>query len=336
MSAPPAGGKRKADNAFGPFPCINPQCIWHAYKTEAGLLQHLRRDDACRLFYKQTITEPVTQWVTKQASLLDYAEERTQMRVPDPKVAAVPGQANEDALIFTHPDYASDASDTSVITTTYNPTDDPGVSRVYPPPVNYTNAMRVETNLAKLMDDINAPQYAFQAVLNWAVDAHRSQYQFAPRLSSIQAQIASWEKLYGLQHLRPLITRIRLEGDDHDIDIVHFEFGAMLISMFDDKELNVLENLAVNLKDLFGKYVSPDGRLGELNSGSFYANAFATMVTSADDFLAPITMAIDKTSISNNAHLSIFPAMFSTTIFNTKVRVNLLASITFVNVITND
>ena len=51
----------------------------------------------------------------------------------------------------------------------------------------------------------------------------------------------------------------------------------MLFAMFDDKQLNVIDNLAVNLKDLFGKYVSPDGRLTrELNSGSFYENNYAT------------------------------------------------------------
>src|SRR5687768_12394602 len=42
----------------------------------------------------------------------------------------------------------------------------------------YTNEIRVETSLMKLLFDINAPNYAFKEIMKWAKDAHCTRYKF--------------------------------------------------------------------------------------------------------------------------------------------------------------
>ena len=84
----------------------------------------------------------------------------------------------------------------------------------------------------------------------------------------------------------------------------------MMFSLLQDKMLNTAENLVVNQNDYFAKYVSPNGKLGDVNSGLWYDNAYRTMVTDPNkDFLLPIIFAMDKTTISNSASMSVYPVM---------------------------
>jgi hypothetical protein len=59
--------------------------------------------------------------------------------------------------------------------------------------------------------------------------------------------------------------------DDDKLDIVVFDFPAMLASLFTFCPLlNKLDNLVVNPLDYFGKYNSPNSHLGKVNSGQWY------------------------------------------------------------------
>jgi len=82
-----------------------------------------------------------------------------------------------------------------------------------------------------------------------------------------------------------------------------------------------MDNLVMNPHGRFAKYVSPNGKLGEVNSGRWYEDAYSTMVKDDDkDFLLPIIFALDKTSISSTAKLNVYAVLFTTTIFNIKTR----------------
>ena len=52
----------------------------------------------------------------------------------------------------------------------------------------------------------------------------------------------------------------------------------MLSSLLNDKSIDKMSNLVVNKNDRFAKYESPTGKLGEVNSGSWYQNAYSTMI----------------------------------------------------------
>ena len=94
----------------------------------------------------------------------------------------------------------------------------------------------------------------------------------------------------------------------------------MLESLFNDPEISHESNLVINLDDPFSQYKSKNGILGEVNSGSWYRQAYKNMVhNSSEDFLCPIIFAMDKTTISNMLSLHVYAVMFTTTISDFKV-----------------
>ena len=179
----------------------------------------------------------------------------------------------------------------------------------------------IENNLLKLIVDIGAPDYAFKKILPWAKDAYNTGYKFNPRKTNYKSQIQSKEKHSNLQHLRPKTKRVMLPPDNLIMDVTCYDFSSMLSALLNDTDLNQISNLVVNPLDLFSKYVSPNGKLGEVNSGLWYQQAFNSMVKDiSKDFLLPIIFAMDKTSISSSANLHVFAIMFTTTLFKQSFR----------------
>ena len=95
----------------------------------------------------------------------------------------------------------------------------------------------------------------------------------------------------------------------------------MLSELLKDNTLNQMSNLVVNQSDCFGKYISSSGKLGEVNSGYWYQQAYERMVIDTNnDFLMPIILAMNKTTISSPTNLHVFAIMFTTTFFDWKTR----------------
>jgi hypothetical protein len=112
-----------------------------------------------------------------------------------------------------------------------------------------------------------------------------------------------------------------LEFDGFEIPVITFDFTAQLLSLFQDSRLNQIENLVVSDEDPFSKYMPPDGLLGEVNSGDHYQIAYAELVNNpGKDFLCPIIMYMDETTISLQSQISCHPVMFTTSIFNRQLR----------------
>ena len=135
------------------------------------------------------------------------------------------------------------------------------------------------------------------------------------------------ESFSNLQSTRPYVKQIALQNSLEDpsdtttLNVVCCDFTSMLFSLLQDKSINKKENLVVNRHNYFAKYVSPNGKLGEVNSGSWYEHAYTTMVKDASkDFLLPIIFAMDKTTTSSTSNMSVYPVMFTTTIFNCNTR----------------
>ena len=135
---------------------------------------------------------------------------------------------------------------------------------------SFHNDDRVENNLLKLILEIGAPNYAFKKILNWAKDAYSTGYQFNPRSTTYKSQIKMIEKHSNLEFLRPTIKKVALPPDNLMVDVTCYDFSSMLSALMNNKDLNQLLNLVVNPKDPFAKYVSPTGKLGEVNSGYWF------------------------------------------------------------------
>jgi hypothetical protein len=92
--------------------------------------------------------------------------------------------------------------------------------------------------------------------------------------------------------------------------------------LFNDPKINCYENLVVNPSNGFGKYESSNGRLGEVNSGQWYQNAYKNCINDPEkDFLCPIILASDKTTLSEIGDLHVDAIFMTTSIFNNEVHV---------------
>ena len=59
---------------------------------------------------------------------------------------------------------------------------------------SFHNDEHVESNLLKLMLEIDAPNYAYKKIMNWAKDASNTGYQFNSRAGSYKCQKEKIEK----------------------------------------------------------------------------------------------------------------------------------------------
>ena len=79
-----------------------------------------------------------------------------------------------------------------------------------------------------------------------------------------------------------------------------------------------LNNLAVNQQDPFGRYMSPDGRLGEVNSGKWYNCAYQNLINEdapVPEFLIGVILYCDKTGTSVQQRHGLEPLMMTFTLF---------------------
>jgi Plavaka transposase len=187
----------------------------------------------------------------------------------------------------------------------------------------YTNARRVEVTLMKILTELEAPLFAFKVLMDWALDASQSGYNFIPQQESYQSQMQTIAKWVGMEHMRPSVVNVPLPGirPDDAIPVTTFDFISQLHSLLSDKELNTPANLVINQDAPFTRYTPPDGRLGECLSGSWYNHAWDHMETNTNcTFMIPIIMYIDKTQMSLSGKLSIFPVQMSLGIFTEPTR----------------
>ena len=61
-----------------------------------------------------------------------------------------------------------------------------------------------------------------------------------------------------MQAFRPTTIKVLLKGDNMEMDVVVFDVPTLLALLFNDTQLNQLENLVINPQDRFGKYQSQD------------------------------------------------------------------------------
>jgi hypothetical protein len=193
---------------------------------------------------------------------------------------------------------------------------------VTPDGLCFTTPDFVETKLLKLMDDAHAPHFLYQDVLNWAKEAKQSGYDFRPKRTTRRAQIKHVEKLAQLQYCRPETIRLTLPGDGVVVPVTRFPFINMLYSLLSDSELvGDLSNLDVNPENPFGKYQSEGDYLTTVNSGAWYQTAYKNLIKDPEkDFLLPIVFACDETKLSKTGKTGCWPLLFTTTLFNQKLR----------------
>ena len=186
--------------------------------------------------------------------------------------------------------------------------------------LHYSDNIVHEVKLLKIINELGTPLYAYKTILDWAKEAQLSNYNFESQHGTYQQTINFLEHKLLLGITRPKTITVNMYKDNMHIDVVVFDVKKMLLSLFDDVELNQKENLVVNTNDVFSKYKPPNNKLGEVNSGKWYNVAYENCISDPDtEFLCPIILASDKTTISEMGDLHVDAIFMTTSLFDYKV-----------------
>jgi hypothetical protein len=187
-------------------------------------------------------------------------------------------------------------------------------------PQAFTMGQKYKVQLLKIIHATGAPDGVFQSIMSWAQTAATAGYNFQPTPKKYMRQIHHLEHFVGMEACRPSQVSVSMyphQNVDDKLDVIVFDFPTMLASLFNCPLLNKLENLVINPSDQFGKFESPNGLLGEVNSGQWYDTAYSHLVKDPNkDFLCPIIFTMDKTVISEMDGLKVYLILFTTSIFN--------------------
>ena len=147
-------------------------------------------------------------------------------------------------------------------------------------PFMYSNDQKWTVSLLKTLDNINAPDYAFPAVLKWARNAHEAGYSFYPTGGVTRPKNINvlFKSIHNAQRMLPSVTRVVVPHGP-PVDVVTYEFAPQLLSLLQNKNLMTADNLLIDLNDPLQPYWSPDGRLGEAISGTVYRLAYQRLIT---------------------------------------------------------
>ena len=237
-------------NALGSFPCRGCPSV---FKSGGGLLRHIRQTD-CNKQYESHLKQT-----------LDHQ--------------------------YAHQDAAAAAADDSSLDSGFGVGHDDGsldegwldnVEEHHRQPVPSNKDLRIEVALLNIMKDIGAPLVAFKRIMTWAANARAQGYHFTPSRQDYTTQVKFLSDLVNMEDLRPTENVVVLEGHQQPAITISFDFKAHLKSLLNDPILNATVNLVVNPANPFHPYSSPDKRLGEILTGSWYRHAVKTMVLDRD------------------------------------------------------
>ena len=156
--------------------------------------------------------------------------------------------------------------------------------------------------------------------MEWAHEAYLSNYKFDTKQKTYQQTIKYLEDDLQFRICCPVTIPVNLFFDYKKMEVVVFGVKKMMASLFEDPILNQYKNLVVNSKNRFAKYEPPDERYGEANSGMWYQNTYSNCVKDPNkDFLCPIILASDKTTLSDMGDLHVDAIFLTLSLFNVKV-----------------
>jgi Plavaka transposase len=186
----------------------------------------------------------------------------------------------------------------------------------------YTDDQKWTVALLKLLDDMNAPDYAFASVLRWARGANAARYSFYPdgglsRSRSIDLLFSGMKN--AKQFLPSVVNVTTPHGPPRDVIV--FDFVPQLLRLLQNPKLMTADNLLIDPVNPLLPYASPQGELGDAISGQVYRDAYKRMITNPErQLFVPIIQWIDRTSVTGNDRFSLKPYMFTPAIFKEPFR----------------
>jgi hypothetical protein len=101
------------------------------------------------------------------------------------------------------------------------------------------------------------------------------------------------------------------------LDVICYDFVPQILSMLQDKELMLPDNLVLDPTNPLAKFVPQDGRHGEAMSGSVYSKLYDLLVKDATrQLLIPLIFYTDGTQVDALSRFSLEPFLFTIAILS--------------------
>ena len=172
--------------------------------------------------------------------------------------------------------------------------------------------------LMNLLDDMEAPDYAFQSIMQWAQECYLDGLNFNPSMTHKANLTWMYKSIHNSKHMLPHLEKITLPDPLPRIstmDVICYNFVAQLLSILQDKSIMTRENVVLDPDDPLAMFEPKDGCLGEALSVSFYCNMYAELVTDPTrQLLVPLIAYIDATKIDTLNHFTVEPFTFTPSI----------------------
>jgi hypothetical protein len=192
-------------------------------------------------------------------------------------------------------------------------------------PFPYSTDQKWTVALLKILDEMNAPDYAFSDILDWARSATSANYSFYPRGGLSRSRILDnlFRSLSNSTQLLPTVVSVPSTTtlQRAPCDVIAFDFVPQLLNLLQNRSIMIPENLVIDLDNPLCRYEPSDKRLGEAISGTVYREAYDRFISQPTrQLFVPIIQWIDRTSVTGNERFSLKPYMFTPAIFKESFR----------------
>lgn len=191
----------------------------------------------------------------------------------------------------------------------------------------HTKEQKALIDLMKLIMDMNAPDYAFERILEWARKNYEEGFNFNPSKGKTMKSNLDWMfKMTENAGMRlPKIVPVQVE-DGVTSEVIVFDFLPSALSILQDRSKLRKEHCVLDWNNPLAKYVPPDGRIGEALSGSVYQeNHHRFTNPSRPTLCIPCIGWFDRTHVTSNGRFGLQPFMITFAIFTEEYRRHLEA-----------
>ena len=182
--------------------------------------------------------------------------------------------------------------------------------------------------LMKLLDDMNCPDYAFPALINWATQIQQEKVSFVSSLRKREANVR-WMRamLHNANCMLPEVVPTQL-SPTLSVDVMRFSFVPQLLSLLQDPAIMVQENLVIDINHPIPMHtVDKTQPISEVLDCSAYKEAHKHAVAAHKAsggirslFVVPICCWGDATHIDQHGRFKLEPWSFTPLIFKEKAR----------------
>ncbi len=261
--------------------------------------------------------------IVQQESENEVLKDRSDFNFPDMNGDKMDAYEQNDSTTMCEHDNETDSSSSEEDNVSVLLQDTDKCNFIPPPkdhPLMFTSDQKWTTALLKLLDDMNAPDYTFAAIIKWGRAAKDDNYSFHPQGGLLRSKNVDilFQSMNNAKQLLPSVQPVPTQNET-SCDVITFDFVPQLLRLLQNCRIMTQENMVLDMQNPLQQYRSPNGKIGEALSGYAYRDAYSKYVKHpARELFVPIIQWIDRTSVTGNDRFSLKPYMSTPAIFTEK------------------